>query len=175
MKIKDKDFELFISEEEIQKRCDELGGELSGYYKDHAPLFIPLLNGAFLFAADLIKRVTIPCEVSFVKTRSYEGTQSTGAVKSLIGLDVDVKGRNVVLVDDIVDTGLTMFTIMEEIRKMEPASMEIVSLLLKPEALQKPLDIRFVGFTIPNAFVAGYGLDYDGYGRNLKDIYRIKS
>lgn len=175
MRIKDKEFDLFIHEDAIGKRVKALAGEISTTYAGLDPVFVPILNGAFLFASDLIKEVSIPCELSFVKTSSYDGTTSTGEIKKLSGLNMDLRSRHVVLIDDIIDTGLTMHSIFHEIMGMKPASVEIASLLLKPEAVQKQLEVKYVGFTIPNDFVVGYGLDYDGFGRNLKDIYRIKS
>jgi hypoxanthine phosphoribosyltransferase len=175
MQIKDKKFELFINQQQIQKRVQELGVVISKDYQNQDPLFLPLLNGAFLFAADLIKEITVDCQVSFIKASSYCGTESSGKVQKVFGLDIDIQGRNVILVDDIVDTGLTMDCIIEEIKLLNPKSIEIASFLIKPEALQKPLEVKYVGFTIPTHFVVGYGLDYDGYGRNLKDIYQLKS
>lgn len=173
VKIKDKDFEVFIKNNQILKRVKELGAQISSDFADKEPVILPILNGAFLFAGDLIKEISIDCEVSFVKTQSYEGTESTGNIKKLIGLDLELKGRHVILVDDIVDTGLTMYSLVEEIKSHSPASLHVTTLLLKPEALQKELEIKYVGFTIPTKFVVGYGLDYDGLGRNLKDIYQI--
>jgi hypoxanthine phosphoribosyltransferase len=175
MNIKDKTFELFIKEETIRKRVKELATQVSFEYKDKDPLFIPILNGAFLFAAELIKEVTIPCQLSFVKVSSYSGTESTGAIKQLFGLDETLENRNLIIVDDIIDTGLTMYTVVEQIKKMNPASIEVMTFLLKPEAVKKHLQVKYVGFPIPNSFVVGYGLDYDGYGRNLKDVYRLES
>jgi hypoxanthine phosphoribosyltransferase len=173
LRIKDKDFEVFIKNNQIQKRVMELGAQISSDFENKEPVFLPILNGAFLFAGDLIKEISINCEVSFIKTQSYSGTESTGSVKKLIGLDLELKGRHVILVDDIVDTGLTMYSLIEEIKNHLPASIHIITLLLKPEALQKELEIKYVGFTIPTKFVVGYGLDYDRLGRNLKDIYQI--
>jgi len=173
LKIIDKDFEVFIKNNQIQKRVKELSTQLSTDFSNKEPVFLPILNGAFLFAADLIKEISINCQVSFIKTQSYVGTESTGTIKKLFGVDLDLKGRDVILVDDIVDTGLTMYSLVEEIKEQMPASIHIVTLLLKPEALQKELEIKYVGFTIPTKFVVGYGLDYEGLGRNLKDIYQI--
>ena len=174
MKIKDKEFSLFIHQDKIEQRVKELADQISKNYEGHDPVFVPLLNGAFLFASDLIKEISVPCQVSFIKTASYSGTASTGIVRKIIGLDLDLQSRHVILVDDIVDTGLTMESVFEEVKAMNPASIEITTLLLKPEALQKQLEIKYVGFTIPNNFVVGYGLDYEGYGRNVKDIYKLK-
>jgi hypoxanthine phosphoribosyltransferase len=174
MKLKDKSFSIFIKKEAIDKRVKELAEQISIDYLNKELFFIPILNGAFLFASDLIKEIDIPCQVSFVKVSSYSGTSSTGVIKSILGLDVDLTGKHVILVDDIVDTGLTMESIVKEIAALNPESIEIATFLLKPEAYQKQLELKYVGFTIPNSFVVGYGLDYEGYGRNLKDIYHIK-
>ena len=175
MIIKDKSFDLFIKEESINKRVKELADQISSDYKDKDPIFIPILNGAFLFAAELIKEITIPCQLSFVKVSSYAGTESTGTIKQLYGLDENIKNRNLIIVDDIVDTGLTMQTVVEQIKKLNPASIEVMTFLLKRESIKKELEVKYVGFSIPNAFVVGYGLDYDGYGRNLKDIYQLEA
>lgn len=175
MKIKDKTFEIFISENKINQRVKELAFQISKNYQGQELIILPILNGAFLFASDLIKEITIPCQLSFVKVASYEGTSSCGEVKSLIGLNKDLKDMNVLIIDDIVDTGLTMSSVVAQVQALKPSSIEIATLLLKPEALQKQLELKYVGFTIPNNFVVGYGLDYDGYGRNLKDIYQVKS
>jgi hypoxanthine phosphoribosyltransferase len=174
MNIKDKSFSIFIQQEKIEKRVKEMAEQISSDYSDKELLFIPILNGAFLFASDLIKEITIPCQVSFVKVSSYHGTSTTGVIKSVIGLERDLKGKHVILIDDIVDTGLTMDAVVKDIHVLNPDSIEIATLLLKPEAFQNQFDLKYVGFTIPNSFVVGYGLDYEGYGRNLKDIYHIK-
>lgn len=173
MKIKDKEFGVFIQQSSIEKRVRELAAQISEDYKGLDPVIIPILNGAFLFASDLVKEISIPCELSFVKASSYSGMESTGNVKKVFGLDMNLKSRHVILVDDIVDTGLTMDVIVKDLKSLQPASIEMMTLLLKPEALQKQLHVKYVGFTIPNNFVVGYGLDYEGLGRNLKDIYQI--
>lgn len=175
IKIKDKSFEIFIRQELISQRVKDLAEQISSDYTRKELFFIPVLNGAFLFASDLIKEITVPCQVSFIKTASYEGTESSGKVRNLIGISNDLEGKDVVLLDDIVDTGLTMCSVVAEISKLKPASIAIATFLLKPESLQKEIALNYVGFTIPNSFVVGYGLDYEGYGRNLKDIYQIKS
>ncbi len=171
MLVKDKNFKLFISQTSIQQRIAELSQTLIADYKDKKPLFVTVLNGAFIFAADLIRQIDIESEITFVKFTSYESTQSTGKVDQIIGFDNDIFQRHVVLIEDIVDTGLTMTEIMHELKRFRPLSLEVVTLLMKPEALQKPLTIKYVGFEIENKFVVGYGLDYDGFGRNLPDIY----
>lgn len=137
------------------------------------PLFISVLNGSFMFTADLMKHLTMPCEVSFVKLASYEGTSSTGKVKELVGLGDDITGRTVVIVEDIVDTGLTMKQLVETLRARGPKDIKIATLLVKPDKLKVELDINYVAMNIPNDFIVGYGLDYDGLGRNYRDIYTV--
>ena len=171
MVVKDKKFKLFIPQAAIQQRISELSQRLTSDYANKNPLFITVLNGAFIFAADLIRQIDIPSEITFVKFTSYESMQSTGKVDQIIGFDDDIFQRHVVLIEDIVDTGLTMTEIMRELKRFRPLSLELVTLLTKPEARQKEIDLKYVGFEIENKFVVGYGLDYDGYGRNLQDIY----
>jgi hypoxanthine phosphoribosyltransferase len=171
MIVKDKKFKLFISHSDIQQKLKELSQRLTNDYADKNPLFITVLNGAFIFAADLIRQIDIPSEITFVKFTSYESMQSTGKVDQILGFDDDIFQRHVVLIEDIVDTGLTMSEIMRELKRFRPLSLELVTLLTKPEARQKDIEIKYVGFEIENKFVVGYGLDYDGYGRNLPDIY----
>ena len=142
-------------------------------FKGQTPLFLVVLNGAFIFAADLMREVTVPAEVSFVKLASYEGTSSTGTVREVIGLNTDITGRPVIIVEDIVESGITMAHMIETLKKQNPQSIDICTLLLKPEKLEVKLDIRYVAMEIPNDFILGYGLDYDGLGRGLKDIYTI--
>lgn len=175
VQIDDKEFTCFLEHEKIIERCKELGQQMSEDLKDSVPVFIGVLNGSFLFLADLMKEVSIPAEVSFIKVSSYNGqTASSGAVKSLIGLSEAIKGRDVVLVEDIIDTGITLTFLVEEVSKMQPASLRVCSLLFKPEALKRDIGkVDYVGFEIPNEFVVGYGLDYKELGRNLKDIYRF--
>lgn len=141
--------------------------------KDEKPLFVSVLNGSFMFTADLMKYLDMPCEVSFVKLASYEGTSSTGKVKELVGLNDDITGRTVVIVEDIVDTGLTMQRLVETLKARNPKEVRIATLLVKPDKLQVPLDIHYVAMNIPNDFIVGYGLDYDGLGRNYRDIYTV--
>lgn len=141
--------------------------------KDEKPLFVSVLNGSFMFTADLMKYLDMPCEVSFVKLASYEGTSSTGKVKELVGLNDDITGRTVVIVEDIVDTGLTMQRLVETLKARNPKEVRIATLLVKPDKLQVPLDIQYVAMNIPNDFIVGYGLDYDGLGRNYRDIYTV--
>jgi hypoxanthine phosphoribosyltransferase len=173
MKILDKEFEIFIPKEKIQLRIQELASDLSSKLEGKDPLFIAILNGAFMFASDLFKEIEIPARITFVKTTSYVGTETTGRVQQLIGLKEDISGQHIVLVDDIFDTGLTMQAVCEEMRKKNPASISVLTLLDKVSKHKTDLAIDFKGFEIPDKFVLGYGLDYNGYGRNLKDIYAL--
>lgn len=172
--VHDKTFQPFLSEAEIQEAVLRLGKSISKDYEGKNPLFIGVLNGAFMFCSDLLKTVEIPCEVTFVRLSSYAGMHSTGEVRSVVNLQEDIKGRDVILVEDIVDTGLTMQKAIANFSALAPSSIAIASLLVKPECLQCELDIKYQGFEIPEKFVVGYGLDYDGLGRNFKDIYQLK-
>lgn len=171
--IKDKTFSISIPSSRIQERIAEMAEQISQEYKGKNPVFVCVLNGAFLFAADLFKRVTIECEISFVRVSSYAGTQSTGVVKNLIGISENIKGRPVVILEDIVDTGDTAVYLFGEIGKQHPSQIKFASLLLKPKALRHNLTVDYIGFEVPNDFLVGYGLDYDGLGRNLNDIYKL--
>lgn len=173
MLVKDKHFRSFISRQELANRIAQLGKQLCDDYRDKKPLFVTVLNGAFMFAADLMREVDIPSEITFVKFTSYQSMHSTGKVDQIIGFQENLWGRHIIVVEDIVDTGITMTEILKEIKTFQPASVEVVTLLMKPEALQKPVKVRYTGFEIENKFVVGYGLDYDGHGRNLHDIYVI--
>lgn len=173
IQIKDKRFKTFIPEEKILKEVERVAAEISSDLKDKNPLFISVLNGSFMFTADLMKSLTIPCEISFVKLASYAGTSSTGTVKELVGLNQDITGRTIVIVEDIVDTGLTMELLIKQLRTNNPKEIHIASLLVKPDKLKVKLDIEYVAMNIPNDFIVGYGLDYDGYGRNYRDIYTV--
>ncbi|WP_089682489.1 hypoxanthine phosphoribosyltransferase [Catalinimonas alkaloidigena] len=173
--IHDKSFRLFLSEDELQQSIARLGQQLTDDYRDRNPIFVVVLNGAFIFAADLLKCVETPCEVTFVKVASYQATQSTGEVEEILGLEEDLHNRHVVIVEDIVDTGLTMSALLDSVREMRPASVEVATLLLKPKALKRPLSIRYVGNEIENRFVVGFGLDYDGLGRNLRHLYQLST
>lgn len=172
--IKDKTFETYISEIEIKQRVRELGRQISKDLKYDNPLFLAVLNGSFVFAADLMREVTIPSEISFVKVSSYQGLNSSGAVKELIGFNQDLTGRTVVIVEDIIESGITMRSILDSLNKLNPAKVLICTLTLKPERLQERLDIHYVAFRIANDFIVGYGLDYDQQGRGLKEIYKLK-
>lgn len=171
--VLDKEFELFIPAPDIDNTVSKIAGEINRDYESKNPLFLCVLNGAFIFAADLLRKITIPCTVSFVKYSSYSGTQSTQYVKKLIGLSEELSGRNVIVVEDIIDTGITMEELLKEIREKRPASVRIAAFCFKPEAFRKSFGIDYLGMEIPNEFVVGYGLDYNGYGRNLEGIYKI--
>ncbi len=173
VKILDRNFQIYLREDEIKKRVSELGAQISHDLEGKNPLFVGILNGAFMFAADLMRQITTPSEISFIKVASYEGTSSTGTVSKLIGLNESLEGRTVVIVEDIIDSGLSMQKILGEIRKLNPADVRICTLLLKPGNLQVELDIPYCCFKIPNDFIVGYGLDYDRFGRELKDIYVV--
>lgn len=173
IQIKDKKFAISITEEQILKEVDRVAEEINRDLKDKNPLFLSVLNGSFMFTADLMKRITIPCEISFVKLASYQGISSTGKITEVIGVNEDISGRCVVIVEDIVDTGLTMQRLLETLGTRNPKEIHIASLLVKPEKLQVPLNIKYAAMNIPNDFIVGYGLDYDGLGRNYKDIYTV--
>lgn len=173
IKIKDRKFAVSIPEEKILTEVERLATQLSRDLEGKNPLFLCVLNGSFMFAADLFRRITIPAEISFVKLASYEGTSSTGVIKEVIGLSENISGRTIVVVEDIVDTGCTMQKLLENLGTRAPESIHVCTLLLKPEKLKVELDVQYVALEIPNDFIVGYGLDYDGYGRNLKDIYTV--
>ena len=168
--INNKSFTPFIPAESIQTRVEELAERINQDYANKKPLLVVVLNGAFLFAADLMKNLTIPCEITFIRVASYNATESTGELKQILGLSESVTNRDLIVVEDIVDTGLTIHEVCEQLRTQHPASIAIATLLFKPAALTSPIDLRYVGFEIENRFVLGYGLDYDGLGRNTKDI-----
>jgi len=175
IQIKDKKFVLSIPEAEIQKAVREVGEIMNRDLADKNPLFICVLNGAFMFAGDLMKIVNVPCEITFIKLSSYEGLYTTGTVKEIIGLNESVVGRNVVVVEDIVDTGITMERILGSLLAKGANEIRIATFLQKPDALQRDIHVDYVAMKIPNDFIVGYGLDYDGYGRNLKEIYTVVS
>ena len=173
IQIKDKQFSLSIPEEQIQKAVKEVGLAINKDLAGTNPLFICVLNGAFMFAGDLMKTINIPCEITFVKLSSYEGLYTSGSVKEIIGLNESVVGRNVVVVEDIVDTGITMERILNSLKAKGASDIHVATFLQKPDALQRDIQVDYVAMKIPNDFIVGYGLDYDGYGRNLKDIYTV--
>ena len=174
VKIKDKEFVPMISEEEIKRRVKELAAQISKDMAGKNPLLLAVLNGSFVFAADLMREITIESEISFVKLASYQGTTSTGTVKEVIGINENLSGRTVIIVEDIVESGLTMKRMIESLGTRNPASVHICTLLLKPDCLKVDLDIEYAAFSIPNDFIVGYGLDYDQQARNLKDNYVLK-
>ena len=173
VKIKDKTFRTFISEAEIKQRVKELAAQISHDLEGKNPLLLGVLNGAFVFAADLMREMTIPCEISFVKLASYQGVTSTGKVKEVLGINESLTERHIVIVEDIVDTGRTMRQMVESLGTRDIASVHICTLFVKPDKLQEPLDIEYAAFEIPNDFIVGYGLDYDQAGRGLKEIYTL--
>lgn len=174
VRIKDKVFETSIPEADIKQRVKAVAEQINRDMAGKNPLLLAVLNGSFIFAADLMREITIPCEISFVKLASYQGTTSTGKIKEVIGINEDLTGRTVIIVEDIVESGLTMKRMIESLGTRNPASVHICTLLLKPERLQTQLNIEYVAFSIPNDFILGYGLDYDQQGRQLRDIYTLK-
>ena len=173
VKVLDKTFEVSIPEAEIKERVKAVAQQLSRDMEGKNPLLLAVLNGSFIFAADLMREMTIPCEISFVKLASYQGTTSTGKIHEVIGINEDLTGRHVVIVEDIVDTGLTMKRMVESLGTRKPASVHICALLVKPDKLQVDLDIEYTAMKIPNDFIVGYGLDYNQHGRELRDIYTL--
>ncbi len=173
VKIKDKSFRISIHEAEIKRRVKALAEQMSKDLEGKNPIFLAVLNGAFIFAADLLREMTIPCEISFVKLASYQGTTSTGKVKEVFGVNENLSGRTVVIVEDIVESGQTMKQMIESLGTRNPTSVHICSLFFKPEKLKEELTLDYVAFSIPDDFIVGYGLDYDGLGRELKDVYTI--
>lgn len=173
IKVLDKEFVPSITAEEIMTQVRRVASEINRDYEGESPLFLVVLNGAFVFAADLMREITLPAEISFVKLASYDGLASTGTVREVIGLNTDITGRPIIIVEDIVESGITMAHMMDTLKRQNPKSIDICTLLLKPEKLEVRLDIRYVAMEIPNDFILGYGLDYDGLGRGLKDIYTL--
>jgi len=169
--VKDKQFKPYIGNDAILRSVKVVAERINNELKDEFPLFLVVLNGSFMFAADLLKEVHIPCEISFIKVASYHGTSSTGSVTELVGLSEEIKGRNVIIIEDIVDTGVTLEKLHLSLTKKEAKSIRIATLLFKPNSYKKTIKVDYAGIEIPNDFVVGYGLDYDGQGRNLKDIF----
>lgn len=167
-------FEPYITGEQINERIETLARTIESDFKGRQPLFICVLTGAFPFGSDLFRKVRLDSEITFVKLKSYEGTGSTGTIKQMMGLTENIEGRDIIIVEDIVDTGHTMLNLLDELRGRKPASVKIATLLHKPQALQVPMTLDYVGFNIPNKFIIGYGLDLDGKARNLPDIYILK-
>ena len=174
VKVHDKTFELYIPYEKISAVIENMADKMNVELADKNPLFLCILNGSFMFAAELFKRIyLVETEISFVKLASYQGDSTTGKVKQLIGLNENIEGRTIVILEDIVDTGITITNIQDQLDKLNPKEVIIATLLLKPNALQKEVNLDYVGLEIPNDFIVGFGLDYDGYGRNLIDIYSV--
>ena len=173
IQVKNKKFVPYLTAAEIDVQVKRLGVEINKDYDGKKPLIIAILNGSFMFASDLFKELECEPEICFIKLASYKGTRSTGSVITSIGLDATIKQRHVIVLEDIVDTGKTLTEFLPQLRDQQPASLKIVALLHKPEALQYPIAIDYLGFEVPNKFLLGYGLDYDGLGRNLKEIYRL--
>lgn len=175
IRVLDKDFSPTIPAEEIMRQVRRVATEINRDYEGQSPLFLVVLNGAFIFAADLMREITLQAEVSFVKLASYAGTATTGTVREVIGLNTDITGRPIIIVEDIVESGITMAHMIDTLKKQNPKSIDICTLLVKPQKLEVKLDIRYTAMEIPNDFILGYGLDYDGLGRGLKDIYTLIS
>lgn len=173
IRIHDKEFRPYISAQQIDEAVTKLAGDINADYLERDPLFISILSGSFMFASDLFKRITIPSEICFIKLASYKGTRSTGSVITSIGLDQDLHGRDVIILEDIIDTGKTLSVFLPQLEHQQPRSLKICALLHKPESMEHPVRIDYLGFSIPDRFVVGYGLDYDGYGRNLPEIYQL--
>lgn len=173
MRVHDKLFDPYLSKEKIETRVTFLAERLNADYAGKTPLFIAILNGSFIFASDLFKKLYIEAEICFIKLASYKGSKSTGHVVTAIGLDIDIIGRDIVIIEDIVDTGKTLTEFLPQLHHQQPASLKIVALLHKEEATKFPVPIDYLGFTIPDKFVVGYGLDYDGLGRNIPEIYKL--
>lgn len=173
IEVHGKRFRKYLPEQAIQQEIQRIAGEMNRHLADRDPVFMGILNGAFMFASDLFKLLTFPCQITFLKLASYSGTHSTGSVRQLIGINLDLRDRVVVVLEDIVDTGVTLDTIIRQLSGYEPGEIRVATLLQKPAAMVKEVRLDYVGMEIPNDFVLGYGLDYEGYGRNLKEIYQL--
>jgi hypoxanthine phosphoribosyltransferase len=173
IQVHDKKFTPYLSAAQIEEQVNRLAAEINEDYKGKKPLFIAILNGSFMFASDLFKEINIEAEICFIKLASYKGIKSSGQVITAIGLDVDLVGREIIIVEDIVDTGNTLSQFLPQLYHHQPASLKIAALLHKPDALVHPIKIDYLGFSVPNKFLLGYGLDYDGLGRNIKEIYQL--
>lgn len=173
IKVHDKSFETYLDEESISQRVKDIASQINKDYEGKRPLFIAILNGSFIFAADLFRQLTIEADLCFIKLASYKGMKSSGKVVTSIGLEEDLFGKDVIIVEDIVDTGKTLHNFLPKLMHQQPKSLRIAALLHKSEATEYPLKLDYIGFDIPNKFVVGYGLDYDGLGRNLKEIYQL--
>jgi hypoxanthine phosphoribosyltransferase len=175
VQVKDRSFALLLTAERIRKRVSELALEINRDMEGKNPLFLVMLNGAFMFAADLLKEINVPCEISFIKYDSYRGTKSSGRLNKLIGLKESLRNRCVIVLEDVVDSGLTMSRLFEELKTKKPAELYLATCIFKPEALKSEVKPDYVGFNLLDVFLVGYGLDYEGYGRNLEAIYELKS
>ena len=173
IKVHDKTFEIYLSEETILQRVKEMAAAINKDYAGKRPFCIAILNGSFMFASDLFKQLTVDAEICFIKLASYQGMKSSGSIVTSIGLDYDLFGKDVIIVEDIVDTGKTLNNFLPRLLNQQPRSLKIATLLHKSEATEYPLTLDYIGFDIPDKFVVGYGLDYDGLGRNLKEIYQL--
>jgi hypoxanthine phosphoribosyltransferase len=173
IRLHDKYFKMYLPERSILHKIEVMAARISHDFKGRQPVFLAVLNGSFMFASDLLKEISIPCELAFIRLASYQNLASTGQVQEVLGLQESLEGRDVVILEDIVDTGHTVTALRQRLEQQQPASLEVATLLLKPEALQHPLNPRYVGIEISNEFVVGYGLDYNGLGRNLRDIYKV--
>jgi hypoxanthine phosphoribosyltransferase len=173
IRVHDKTFEPYLTAKEIDAAIGKLAEQINRDYQGKKPLFISILNGSFMFASDLFRKLTIEAEICFIKLASYKGTKSTGHVITAIGLDMDLIHRHLIVLEDIVDTGKTLDQFLPQLNNQQPASLKICALLHKPEATVFPIPIHYLGFSIPNKFVVGYGLDYDGLGRNIPEIYKL--
>jgi hypoxanthine phosphoribosyltransferase len=173
IQVIDKKFKPYLSAAEISARVKSVAAQINKDYEGKKPIFIAILNGSFMFASDLFKEITVEAEICFIKLASYKGTKSTGNVITSIGLDEPLEGRHVIIIEDIVDTGNTLNKFLPQLYNQQPASLKIAALLHKPEALEHPINIDYLGFSVPNIFLLGFGLDYDGLGRNLAEIYQL--
>jgi hypoxanthine phosphoribosyltransferase len=173
IQVIDKKFKPYLSAAEISTRIKSVAAQINKDYEGKKPIFIAILNGSFMFASDLFKEITVEAEICFIKLASYKGTKSTGNVITSIGLDEPLEGRHVIIIEDIVDTGNTLNKFLPQLYNQQPASLKIAALLHKPEALEHPINIDYLGFSVPNIFLLGFGLDYDGLGRNLAEIYQL--
>jgi hypoxanthine phosphoribosyltransferase len=173
VKVLDKEFKISIPVANIKRSIEHVAIQINNDFAGEEVLFISILNGSFMFASDLVKRIDLNCQISFVKLSSYSGNSTTGNIKELIGLNENIEGRNVIIVEDIVDTGATIECIVKQLKALKPKTIKIATLLFKPQAFQKNLKIDYIGLEIPEEFIIGYGLDYNGYGRNYENIYSL--
>lgn len=173
VELHNRKFKPYIGHDEIEKQVSRIALEIEKDYSGKRPLFVAILNGSFMFASDLFKKLNIEAEISFIKLASYKGTRSTGQVITSIGLDESLKDRHIIIIEDIVDTGKTLFSFLPQLVSQGPSSLKIAALLQKPEALEHDVKVDYLGFKVPNKFLLGYGLDFDGLGRNLRDIYQL--